>query len=276
VLALAPLLAGCGMGRRAWAAPGEPAVAVRKDLTYFAGPAGEEKRHQIDLYLPEEKKEFPMLLFIHGGAWRFGVKDIYGYLGRALAARGIGVAVANYRLSPGVQHPEHVRDVARAFAWVAKHARELGADEKRLYLAGHSAGGHLVALLALDPRYLKAEGLNTDRIRGVIGISGPYALGPRLFPEVFGADEEKRADAFPLNHVRDQPGKNLPPFLLLYAEKDYAGLPALAQALQAALVKQGAASVLKEIPDRDHITIIGRVGSPDDLTTKMIVDFVKP
>src|SRR5688572_4475803 len=94
-------------------------VEVRKDVTYFEGPAAEAKKHQLDLYLPKDRRGFPLMLFIHGGAWKTGSKDIYLFLGRAFATRGIGVAVANYRLSPGVKHPEHIKDVARAFAWVA-------------------------------------------------------------------------------------------------------------------------------------------------------------
>jgi arylformamidase len=286
----APFLSGCCFPGPAWALrrpdlarrprvavrpANEPAaeVSVRKDVTYFEGPAEEAKRHQLDLYLPEGKKEFPLILFIHGGAWRMGSKDIYGYLGNAFASRGIGVAVANYRLSPGVKHPEHERDVARAFAWLARHAKELGGDEKRLYVAGHSAGGHLVALLALDPGYLKAEGLSTDRIRGVIGISGPYNLRPRMFPDVFGEDPDKRADAFPLNHVT---GDKQPPFLILYGDKDLPGLALTAKSLNEAMEKKGGKATVKEIADRDHITIVSKIGQPDDPTTKLIIDFVGP
>jgi acetyl esterase/lipase len=245
-------------------------LEVRRDITYFEGPAAEAERHRLDLYLPAHRKGFPFLLFIHGGAWRMGSKDIYRDLGRTFASRGIGVAVANYRLSPGVKHPEHVRDVARAFAWLARHAKEFGGDEKRLFVAGHSAGGHLVALLALDPRYLKEQGLSPDAICGVVGISGPYALAQGLFPEVFGDDPARRSDAFPLKHVGDHPR----PFLLLYADHDYPGLPAVAKMLDAALRRHGGRATLKEVTDRDHITIVAKIGSPEDPVTAAIVDFV--
>jgi arylformamidase len=251
-----------------------PKVEVRKGVAYYEGEGADAVRHRLDLYLPEGKKGFPLLLFIHGGAWRSGSKELYGPLGQTFARQGIGVAVANYRLSPGVQHPEHIRDVARSFAWVARHAKELGADPDRLYVSGHSAGGHLVALLALAPAYLKAEGLSAERIRGVIAISGPYSLPGNSFGNVFGEEPAARAEAFPLNHVTDVETKKLPPFLLLYADQDYAGLPLSARTLQAALEKHGAKVASKEITERDHITIIARVAQPDDPTAKQIVDFI--
>lgn len=251
-------------------------VKERKDETYYAGENADAMRHRLDLYLPDTKKPFPLVLFIHGGAWRSGTKDLYGPMGRQFAARGIGVAVANYRLSPAVKHPEHIKDVARAFAWVEKRAASLGADPERLYLCGHSAGAHLVTLLALDPRYLRAEKVPAGRIRGVVGISGPYNLGPRGFPEVFGDDAAARADAFPLNHVSDQPATKLPPFLLMVAERDYAGLPLSATGLEQALQRHGAKAQRHEIADTDHITIIVKTAQPDSAVSKSIVDFIRP
>jgi acetyl esterase/lipase len=219
--------------------------------------------------------KFPLLLFAHGGAWRFGSKDWHAYLGATLTSQGIGAAVINYRLSPAVKHPEHVRDVARAFAWVRKQAGELGADPGRLYVSGHSAGAHLVALLALDPRYLKAEGLAPSHIRGVVGISGPYALVGRLFSEVFGEDEAARQAAFPLNHVRDQPAAQIPPFLILYAERDYRGLPLSASTLGEALRRHGAKAEVVEIKDRDHLSIITGFAKAEDAAVKATVQFIQ-
>ena len=258
------------------AAQEQPGVTVRKDVVYFDGPADEAPRHKLDLYLPQGKKEFPLLMFVHGGAWKTGTKDLYGPLGQSFARQGIAVAVPGYRLSPSIQHPEHVKDVARAFAWLARSAAELGADPKRLYVSGHSAGAHLVTLLALDPRYLKAEGTAVDRIRGVVGLSGPYRLPAGTFPDVFGNDAVKYPDAFPLNHVQDQPGDKLPPFLLIYADQDYAGLPLSARTLTDALKAHGAKAAQQEIADRNHISIIVKIADAEDPAHKAVVEFIKP
>lgn len=267
------LLAGVGVT----AAPARAAgVEVRRDLAYLEGEGADGVRHRLDAYLPEGKSGFPLLMYVHGGAWRSGKKELYDPIGRVFAGQGIGFVAINYRLSPAVKHPEHVRDVARAFAWLAKHARELGGDPERLYVCGHSAGAHLVALLALDPRYLQAEGLTASRIRGVIGISGPYSLPPRAFPETFGEDPEAHADAFPLRHVTDVPASGLPPFLLLAADADYPGLPLSGQTLRAALEKHGVKAAYHEITDRDHITIVSSIPKGEDPVVRHITGFIKP
>src|SRR5580692_11542886 len=146
------------------AAPKTFKVEVKENITYFEGLAENRAAHQLDVYFPKGEKDYPVLFFVHGGGWMFGDKKgdlgIFQILGRSFAQHGIGVVAPNYRLSPRVQHPEHVRDVARAFAWTVKHVKEYGGRPDALFLSGHSAGGHLVALLATDPSYLKAEGLN--------------------------------------------------------------------------------------------------------------------
>src|SRR5262249_45169391 len=137
------------------------------------------KRHCLDLYLPKGHKDFPVMLFVHGGGWVGGDKNhlgIYNRMGRSLASHGIGMVSANYRLPPRVKHPEHIRDVARAFAWVHKNIGKHGGRPSELFVAGHSAGAHLIALLSTDESYLKDHGLTTRDIRGAIPISGVYSV----------------------------------------------------------------------------------------------------
>src|SRR5690242_3144334 len=103
-----------------WAAdkPAEYKVRAVKNVVYYDGPGADKVKHRLDLYLPDGLKDYPVLFFVHGGAWVHGDKDFFGLyalLAGAYARQGIGVVVTNYRLSPGVKHPEHIRDVARAF-----------------------------------------------------------------------------------------------------------------------------------------------------------------
>src|SRR5206468_3096567 len=114
-------------------------------------------KHRLDLYLPEGKSDAPVLFFVHGGGWTVGDKNLFGIaarLGKTLARRGIGLVSINYRLSPKVKHPEHIRDVARAFAWTHQNIGTYGGCKEEIFLCGHSAGGHLVALLSTDTQYL--------------------------------------------------------------------------------------------------------------------------
>ncbi len=145
-----------------------------KDLTYYEGAEKDQAKHKLDLYLPKDKKDFPVLFFIHGGGWIHGDKGfmgLYSGVGRFYASQGIGAVIINYRLSPGVKHPEHIKDIARAFAWTVKNIEKYGGRPDQIFVCGHSAGGHLVALLATDETYLKAEGVSDKNIKAVISHS---------------------------------------------------------------------------------------------------------
>jgi acetyl esterase/lipase len=157
------------------------AVQEVRNVPYWQARAADPVRHRLDLYLPQGKREFPVVVFVHGGAWMLGDKNFFGWgpdIGTYFASQGIGVVMPSYRLSPAVKHPEHVKDVARAVAWTFGNIRKYGGRADQLFLCGHSAGGHLVALLATDPTYLKAEGLKPSVIKGVIAVSGVYRIGP--------------------------------------------------------------------------------------------------
>src|SRR5262249_25002871 len=151
-------------------------VEVVKDLAYDDGPDADPVRHRLDLYLPKGQKGFPVLLYVHGGGWTKGSKEAAAKLAHTLARNGIGTAATNYRLTPQVKHPAHARDVAKAFAWLRAHIPKYGGRSDEMFLSGHSAGGHLVALLGTDPSYLAAEKLSLADVKGVIPISGVYTL----------------------------------------------------------------------------------------------------
>jgi acetyl esterase/lipase len=230
-----------------------------RDVSYYRGPGADPAHHKLDLYLPNDEKDFPVVLFVHGGAWQRGSKEflgVYQALGTCLAQHGIGAAVINYRLSPAVQHPEHIRDVARAFAWAHKHIAAYGGRPDRLFVCGHSAGGHLVSLLACDPAWLKAEGLTPASICGVISMSGVYDLSElpeRLLSRTFGADSDVMNAASPTHQARG----GLPPFLIFYADHDLPGCDAKpAQAFAKALKDKGTKAEIHEVVESNHYKIL--------------------
>ncbi len=254
------------------AAPTAPAGDVEeiKDLAYYDGKDADPQKHQLDLYLPEGRKDFPVLFFVHGGAWRSGDKRQYAPLGRLFARAGLGTVIINYRLSPKVQFPAHIQDVARAFAWTHANISKYGGKSDEIIISGHSAGGHLVALLATDESYLKAEKLSRADIRGVVALSGVYLLLPPLFRSVFGKDEATYKSASPLSHV----GAGGPPFLILYADRDFPTCGTMSERMCRALKECKCEASAREIKDRDHISIIVRMAQPDDPTTQALLDFV--
>ncbi len=271
-----PALLGCLAAAPAQgAAPAENraySVKTVKDVVYYDGPDQHKVKHKLDLYLPDGAKDFPVLFFVHGGAWVHGDKNflgVYARLGRAYAQQGVGVVVTNYRLSPAVKHPEHIKDVARAFAWTHRNIRKHGGNPERLFVCGHSAGGHLVSLLSTDETYLKAVGLTTRAIRGAIPISGVYSIPERFLAHVFGGEGKK---ASPLTHVK----AGLPPFLILYADRDLSGCDKVpSEAFCKALKGKKTAAQTLEIKDSNHFKIILSAGTADSEVAGAILKFIR-
>jgi acetyl esterase/lipase len=274
--------------------PQEYEVDELRDIPYYQGAGADSVRHTLDLFKPRGRTAYPVLILVHGGAWVDGDKNFggqYSAVGQALARQGIGTVMPNYRLSPAVKHPEHVKDVVRALAWTVKNIAGHGGQPGSLFLAGHSAGGHLVSLLTTNPVYLKAENLAPEIIRGVISVSGVYRipevrvrlnldfLGKDLepldlsffpFSMVFGTEPDAGKQASPLTHVRS----GLPPFLLLNAEDDLLTLPRTAREFAAALTRAGNQARHLEIKQRDHESILFDARSGDDPVIQAIRDFV--
>jgi acetyl esterase/lipase len=259
----------------------EPAafeVEAHKDIAYRNGDDADPTRHKLDLYVPKGAKDFPVLFFVHGGSWRSGKKEIYSPLGDMFAKKGVGVVIINYRLTHNdkdrkpVRHPDHIEDVAKAFAWAHANVAKYGGRPDRIIVSGHSAGGHLVSLLATDEKYLKAEKLAVDNLRGVIAMSGVYSIVPtlRVFQAAFGGDETVCKAASPLTHVHPK----LPPFLLLYAETELPDLDTMAEDFFAALKKNNCEATIRKIDDCSHITIMVNLIKETDPGRKLIEEFV--
>jgi len=137
------------------------------------------------------------------------------------------------------------------------------------FLGGHSAGGHLAALAALDQRYLKKHGLSSNNIRAVMALSGVYEI--RGLEAVFGKDEQIRQEASPIHHVRAP----APRFLITYCQWDYDTLPAQARQFHQALERAGVASELVFIPKQNHISEMVNINKPDDPTAAAILRLIR-
>jgi acetyl esterase/lipase len=247
-------------------------VETKSDIAYRSDSDSDPDKHKLDLYLPKGQKGFPVVFFVHGGSWRTGDKKEYKALGEMLAGQGVGAVIVNYRLSPQVQHPGHIQDVAKAFAWTHEHIAKYGGKPDRIIVCGHSAGGQLVSLLATDDQYLKDEKLARSDIRGVIAISGVHAMPVPLpmFHKVFGKGRDALRDASPLYHVQGE----LPPFLLLYADHDALTLPRVAEEMKIELKKNNTDVICKKIEKRNHVSIITEMVNESDPTREAVFDFI--
>lgn len=252
-------------------------IEVVRDQSYLEGPNADPIKHKLDLYLPAGRKDFPVVLFVHGGGWSHGDKkfwfDLYGKLGRSFAEKGIGVAVTNYRLSPNAKGHDQARDVARAFAWLYRNIAKYGGRNDELFVAGHSAGGHLVSLIASDEQYLRDENLDPKVIRGVISVSGVYDVRPEnfLFKKVFGDGSQDRREASPITHVKS----GLPAFLLIHGDTElpYCGA-AFVERFQQTLQESQVECKVTPIANRDHLTIIARIAEANDPGQQAILEFI--
>ncbi len=264
-------------------------VEVVRDLPYVVGEDVSD-RQRLDLYVPQGEGPWPVLLWIHGGAWAIGHRKQEEALARRFAERGIAVAAIDHRMSKalwmdaklaeGIEHPEHVQDCASAFAWLREQAAERRLDPARMFVGGFSSGAHLSALLATDPSYLKAHGLEASAIRGALPVAGAYdipayyeahrkANGEKMAEQhvldVFGRGEGVLKDASPVTHMK----KTKVPMLVL-SEKDTHGYTKL---FEDAVQEAGIERIrFLHLLDRRHATI-GKLMAreePDDARDAMI------
>lgn len=217
--------------------PSENATVV----TYQYSDEEPLHKHNLDVYFPPYSDRGKVVMFVHGGAWRTGDKDLYYDLGQTLSKYyGYLVAVINYRLSNeedgNAIHPMHIEDVAAAFAWVKKNI----AGSRQIFIFGQSAGGHLVSLLGTDEKYLNAVGCSKSDVAGVITMSGAYDLPAlvqypdnplgltaqdvvmykKIMMDAFGGwSDEYIKDPSPIYHI----APDQPPFLVIITYNDMPG-----------------------------------------------------
>jgi acetyl esterase/lipase len=252
------------------------AVRVVRDVAYIQGGGDSDHKDTLDLYLPEGRTNVPVIVSYYGGALTAGDKSEHVFIGQRFASAGIATAVVNYRLSPGVTHPAHIKDAAASFAWVKRHIAEYGGNADRVFVIGHSAGAYLAALLATDERYLAAHELSLRDIRGVVPVSAFYwvertGVAPDRDKSVWGTDQKVWIDASPAHHLHNR----VPPMLILYADGDEDWRRQqnveMAQAIKAA----GSANVtIAMIAGRTHMSIWDQIGAERDQAAERIVAFV--
>ena len=262
---------------------------VKSNIPY-ADPA--QDRQVLDIYASEGAKDLPVVFWIHGGGWQAGDKTDVQIKPRVFAERGFVFVSTNYRLLPKVEMEVLIRDVAKALGWVHKHIAEHGGDPKRIFVMGHSAGAQLAALICIDDRYLKAEGVPFDALKGCVPVDGDTYDLPAMIMTAelrqmvhglplptpghrgkFGNDPKKHVDFSAVTHVAK--GKGIPPFLILHV----AGHPdTTAQARRLGVVLQQAEIPVKVFGAQEttHNKLNADLGLPDDPATLELFKFLDP
>ena len=267
VMAFATLAAAQGSSQNA--------VAYR-DIDYIAGTDYADDKDRLDVFMPRAETNVPVVVYFHGGALQNGTKAIGEGLARQLTAHGIGIVSANYRLSPAVMHPAHMEDATAAFVWTKKNIETYGGDPNRVFVAGHSAGAYLAALMALDPSYLAAHGMKLSDIRGTIPIS-PFLyveeqdVAPSRSKTVWGTDEDVWLQASVTPYI----GSGKPPMLFIYADGDALWRREKNDRLKVELMAHGNKVFLEQIADRTHGSVNSKMGEDHDPGMMQIAAFVE-
>lgn len=254
----------------------QPAARVSDDIPYL--PPGADDRAQatcrLDLYLPAQPaRDFPLLVWFHGGGLTGGSRNADRAVAERFVAHGIAVANVDYRLAPQVKFPVYIEDAARAVAWATTAGVEAGADPRRIFVSGHSAGGYLTAMLAMDPHYLEAAGVKADAVAGYIPVSGQMLTHAQVRAERGLSPTRLIADAAsPLYHLR----ADAPPLLLLVGDDD---LPARLEenrlfAAALAGLAQNRTVACHVIPNRNHDTIVHDLLTPTDPAGQLMLKFI--
>jgi arylformamidase len=201
--------------------------AARKSAPAFDLAYGEHPLQQLDIWLPTTVPTggAPVVVLIHGGMYRNGHKEWLGAHAPVLAALPAVLVSPNYRLLPRARVPQSVEDAFQALAWVHANIARYGGNPRRLHLAGHSVGGHLAALLALDRNRLGASGIDPASIRSCLPISAPFTFLKRdlaadgfllrMHGQLFESEEDA-ADVTAYRYL----GAPSAPFFVVWGERD--------------------------------------------------------
>ncbi|MBF4506005.1 alpha/beta hydrolase [Flavobacterium sp. JLP] len=171
------------------------------------------ERCVLDIYYPKNTKGFATIVWFHGGGLTGGSKEIP----EALKDKGFAIIGVNYRLSPKVKTAKAIDDAAAAVAWVFNTISNYGGDTSQIFVSGHSAGGYLGLMIGLDKKYLQKEGIDANKIAGLIPFSGQCITHFEIRKERGIPDTQPTIDEFsPLFYVR----ADAPPLLLITGDRE--------------------------------------------------------
>lgn len=228
------------------------------DATVVYAP---DRQLALDVYRPRHRQgdgPAPMVVFFHGGNWTSGQRAEYRFVGRRLADNGIVVVIPDYRTYPATKFPGFMDDAADAVAWALAHAADYSGDPRRVFIAGHSAGAQIAALLGTDGEYLARHRIRPKQLAGVIGLSGPYDFDVgETYAPIFGPPSQwPRAMA--VNFVDGDE----PPFLLIQGDADHTVAARNSVELAARLRAAQVPVTMILLPGAGHLATIAALHEP--------------
>lgn len=257
------------------------AVKKTSSLTYQERTS-KFPEQQLDVYAPRKvKSPRPVLVFIHGGNWNSGKKSQYWPLGRNFARKGIVTVIINYPLSPAANYDDMAKASAKAVQWTVENIEKYGGDTSRLFLSGHSAGGHLAALIGLDEEYFKALDMKNPTAGLVLIDAAGLDMYQYLMDEKFASDNTyiKTFTNDPKTWKKSSPRyylkENMPPMLMYRGGKTYESITKSTEAFVGDLKKYVPNPDYHVLPGKKHIPMIAQFFLPWNKHFPEIVDFLE-
>lgn len=258
---------------------GDSKIIISKNIPYVVG--SKDIRQQLDVYSSSRStSKCPVLIFIHGGSWNSGKKDTYKFFGKGFAKKGVVTVILNYRLSPKADYRDMADDCAAALKWVTENISNYGGDPTRIFISGHSAGGHLAALVVNDTSFLSSKGI-ANCIKGGILIDA-FGLdmhsylrssdwkGDSTFKITFTQRPEIWKKGSPINHLTS----SSVPQLVWVGGKTYSSISEQGQQYSSQLNQLGVYSEYSVIRKKHHIGMILQFIRPSNKLYEKAVVFM--
>jgi dipeptidyl aminopeptidase/acylaminoacyl peptidase len=255
-------------------------IGIKRDISYRG--QSQNVRNFLDVYYPKNT-ETPkdVLVFIHGGSWNSGKKDTYWWLGKNMASKNVISVIINYSLSPKSQYEEMAYDCSEALKWVRDSIATYGGSPERIFVMGHSAGGHLAALINNDPRFFKKAGISNP-IKAVI-LNDGFGLDmfeylnvakknrrTKSFLKTFSKDENIWKTGSPMFHLENVQN----PFLIFVGEHTYPAIKLQSDRLYKVQIAANNPIEINIVKRKRHIGMITQMIFRNNQMYSMILNFM--
>lgn len=253
---------------------------VRKDVGYLNKSV--DKHNMLDIYYPSNTEQAKdVLVFIHGGSWDSGKKETYWWLGKNMASKDVITVIINYSLSPEAQYEKMALDCAAALKWVRDSISSYGGRADNIFVMGHSAGGHLAALINNDPRFFSQMGISNP-IKAVI-LNDGFGLDmyeylkvaeqneqTESFLNTFSEDEEVWKTASPMYYLQNVEN----PFLIFVGAKTFKAIKIQSDQLYRSLSSRNKPVELNVVKGKKHIGMISQMIFKHNKMYEQVLDFI--
>lgn len=259
---------------------GSAQICVEKNINYAGNTY---QANTLNIYHKKDSvKSKDVIVFVHGGSWSSGKKETYWWLGRNLAKNDVVSVIINYPLAPDVTYKEMAAATAQAVKWVKDNIATYGGNANRIFIMGHSAGGHLAELINSDPQYFATAGI-ANPIKGVI-LNDPFGLDMEEyltkaekddyytdFLRTFSKESKTWQAGSPLFYVKNV--KN--PHLIFYGTKTYEAIQIQSERIYKTLLAQQIPVKLEKIEGKKHVPMISQMIWGSNSLYKTILNFLK-